>query len=170
MKSFLLRQSFFLLFAFAVKPLAAQSIQRSAFTSAGSYNQQLSVSLQSNIGEMVVATYSTPGNMLSQGFIQNDQLSVTILDANSGTVSGRYFPNPAVSSVTIELDHLLSGDLVIEVADVLGKNRNIPFSYDRQGSQTICRLDLSELSAGLYLVHIRSNSNQYDQLFRIMKI
>jgi type IX secretion system substrate protein len=147
----------------------SQSIQRYAFTSSGS-NMTGSSSIQSNIGELMADTYTGSGFMLSQGFVQNDQLSVNIDNAGFIQLNGNAFPNPVISELTVELNFSDHSDLIAEVSDVLGKKQQMSIRKTSYSGKCNIELDFQSMPPGVYFVRMYSAVNRFNQVFKITKV
>ena len=148
----------------------SQSIQREVFSSAGNFNSTASFSLQSNIGELMVETYTNSSNILSEGFDQNDPLPLGVNAIDFKIIDGRAFPNPVVSALNIELNIVESSDVLIEVLDVLGKKQSVPLQVFSLNGKSYYELNLENINAGVYFVKITGSKNQFNQTFKITKI
>ncbi len=147
----------------------SQSIQRStSFSSSGSYANIGSLQLQSNIGELMITTYSGTQNMLSQGFVQPDQLILTLSDNNTNTIEAKVFPNPVINRLFIEINTV--DNYTIEVYDVLGKKQIIDVAMGQSGSKQNFELNFEAINSGIYFVRITSLHNQLNKIFKIYKI
>ena len=74
------------------------------------------------------------------------------------------YPNPAVNSVTIQVNNAIINNGTISVTDVTGKEY-LPRVISRSTRDVV--LDVSHLSTGVYIIKLKIN-NQV-QVFRILK-
>jgi hypothetical protein len=140
--------------------LVAQNLSPTVVNSSGGTIDNASHSLEWSLGEIAVATISSQGNLLSQGFLQ------PIL---SGTVSARdlfdesklkVFPNPVSTELIMETDNKEIAS--VAVFDLAGK------LVMKTAFQT--RLDLQHLSRGLYVVALFNEHTQFLHALKITKI
>lgn len=165
------KKDWFLLFILFVPfALFSQSIQRHVFSVAGNSNSTSGYTLQSNIGELMVETYLTSSNMISQGFVQNDPLGVSVNNNEIQTLDFKIFPNPVFSVLNVDITILSTSDVLIEVFDVLGKKQQTDIKCNRQNNRSVYELDFENTTPGLYFIQIRSSANQLNQTFKITKI
>ena len=146
----------------------SQSLQRSAFVSSG--NSTSTSSLESSIGELMVDTYSNPSNILSQGFIQNDQFSVSVNFIVLEQIQGTVFPNPVTSVLNVEIVAVDNSAVIIEVVDVLGKKHFLPLKSSLFNHKYTYELNFDGLSPGIYFVKIVDPKSQFNQTYKISKI
>ena len=164
------RRSILFLFL-AVKSAFAfsQSIERYAFSSAGSLSSGLPM-IQSNIGELMSDTYVTSGTMLTQGFVQNDQVSVNVDPTRPRDIQSKAFPNPVSSHLNITISSCECAELFIEVFDFSGKKVLSSTGSTFQSGKGAYELNLEGFSPGIYFISVRSDKDQLNQVFRITKI
>ena len=131
-----------LLFVLLSSPVVfSQSIQRYGITSGAGLNGG-SAFLQSNIGDWIVATYANSVNIISQGFVQNEQLSIT---TNLNSVYENFvnvYPNPFINYVNLEITDPLE-NIRIDILDVLGKSYSVPVLSDYSNGKSIYKLNIS---------------------------
>lgn len=146
----------------------SQSIQRYGVSSGAGLNGG-SAFLQSNIGDWIVATYANSVNIISQGYVQNEQLSITThLNSNSENLVNVY-PNPFVNTVNLELISSKE-DIQIEVVDVLGKRCIVPVLNNFTNGKSIHQLDFENAASGVYFVRVYFAKNNFVQVFKISKV
>jgi hypothetical protein len=147
----------------------SQSIQRSAFVSGAGVTSSLS--LQSNIGELIVNTLSSSPNIITQGFIQNDEF---FLSTNSTisikTGEGKVFPNPVSTFLNLELDCPDFEGISIEVFDVFGKRQVIEEHHYFKSNKIVCELNFENMNSGIFFIKVISAYNQFNKVFKITKV
>ena len=98
-------------------------------------------------------------SQLAQCVVEDDPLMVSIdsdlLPANPLTI----YPNPATSVATIELPHLMKGNVSIQVVDLLGKEIKA-FSLAGVSDRTFT-LNTDEMLPGQYFVTVRNDVEVY---------
>ena len=121
-----------------------------------------------SLGELMVETYQSETNRLTQGFHQENHVSpVTGLgDVPKELVPAIIFPNPTRSNISITVpDELFSrGSLTYSLINLEGQES---ISAGAISSQTMT-LDLSRQAIGLYLLTIYRNSERIKS-FKVFK-
>ncbi|CAN5463282.1 hypothetical protein BH10BAC1_BH10BAC1_10500 [soil metagenome] len=161
--------SLFVLLFFINGVVFSQSIQREVFSSAGNYNSTTTFSLQSNIGELMSSTFTNTTAVLSQGFVQSDQLFTNLASIDFSLVYGNAFPNPVADNLSIEFYALDCSDVVIEVYDILGKMQILETSNGFLNEKYRCDLNFNKITSGIYFVRVSSLKNNYSQIFKVTK-
>lgn len=159
-------------FISAVMCMQAQSVKRDAFYSSGSFATGASVSLQSNIGELMAATWNNSQNYLSQGFVQPDQSLITLVNTKDATIEAKAFPNPVAAKLSVELSGAGNiNDLTVEVFDIVGKKQQVPLTeiYSND-SKSKFELDLKGLTSGIYFIRITSGGKEFSKTLKINKL
>jgi len=163
----------FLLALFGIQSFAyAQFIERDAyFSAAGHYADIGTLKLQSNIGELMSATYSDlTQSMLTQGFVQPEQPVITGLSPKAPGISASVYPNPVSGTLFIQLNTADPTSVKIEVYDVLGKLLLSQTGNDAKAGQNTYSLDLEKFIPGIYFVRIASSENKFSTSYKVNKI
>lgn len=87
-------------------------------------------------------------------------------DGSIGTIS--IYPNPVTSILNLKIDHIESENMVIEMFDMSGKsvfNRNI----GSINGNAIQSFDISDLSAGTYILKVMANGRSSELRFIVSK-
>ncbi len=79
------------------------------------------------------------------------------------------YPNPAHSSATVEVSLPEPSHLEIEIVDMLGRIRKNLARKEYQRGRHEVRIDVSDLSAGSYLIHVRSMSGVVSKNLSVIK-
>lgn len=126
--------------------LSAQSCSPSLLSTCGGHIANSSAQLSYSLGEVITATYATPGNFLTQGFHQ-PQLTSTALHEWPPYLLAVY-PNP--TSGVLHLEFSEGHDLRIKLYDLSGK-----LIHQKKCVQELkAELDLSLLPVGTYQLRI----------------
>lgn len=112
------------------------------------------------IGEMVlVDTYSSADFLLTQGFLQpSENVSIHVTETEWQESGLLLFPNPFSQDVQIQLNNGESGSFGIEILDASGRlifSERLIFS----GVRSSHTLDLSDFSAGIYIIKATTQTN-----------
>jgi hypothetical protein len=153
----------FLIYAFQSQ---SQSISSSLVSSAGGSFYQIYAKMDWAIGETVIETYKTNNNYMTQGFIQGATTSLnSVYEHQFKGISMVLFPNPFSTGIQINFSGLSNSQKPsILVFDILGK---VVFRMDDLGMEN--KLELEQLSAGIYLVKVNINNQNYGS-YRIEKL
>jgi len=148
----------------------SQSIERSTISSAtGSHANNGAIQIQSNIGELMVETYTGTSTVFSQGFDQPELpffVSVVNYDQIEG---GVVFPNPVSKKLFIRLNWSNISDVVIEVYDVLGKKQEVSVLQGQFAQNSSFELDFENVENGIYFIHVVASNKQMNEVFKINK-
>jgi Zn-dependent metalloprotease len=88
--------------------------------------------------------------------IEISDLSISDLDDQNKV---NIFPNPANESLTINFNAHSSGDLLVEIIDILGHSIILDHQTGFNGSY-IKQFDMSQFEAGVYLISVRKEHEQ----------
>ncbi|MEX1003547.1 MAG: T9SS type A sorting domain-containing protein [Crocinitomicaceae bacterium] len=135
-----------------VLPASGQSIKRQSIGSIGTTYHSENITIQQSVGQ-VYNTYRTDGSATFPGFIQPLTYKSS---AESTKVVNQLFvyPNPASSSVQLNLDHRISG-AEISVYDQVGRT----VYFEKVGEISTYELDCSSWSNGLYIISVKDDSD-----------
>ncbi|MDF2435810.1 MAG: hypothetical protein K0Q95_186 [Bacteroidota bacterium] len=141
----------------------AQSVMPDVVASSGDFYSNSNGQIQWTLGEVMVETYQTSGYKLTQGFHQNFALSTGI---NTSNLSGiMVYPNPANEFVSITLADI-SRSYIITLIDITGK---VLHTESAGNSEATIRLNLNDVSSGIYLLKVTASNSNHHQTFRIIK-
>ncbi len=163
---YLMRSVFLALIA--PSAISAQSFSQNVIGSAGTYATSASVSMAWTIGEVMVNTYTSSGNIFTQGFQQPDSatmMTTGIVNAAAANIS--VYPNPVVDNLVIAISGT-EGTYSIEVYDLQGKllkKETVESSLDRK-----IEISFTELGSGMYLVNIVNSKTNLKNSYKITKL
>lgn len=169
MKGFFFSKVFLCLaIEFIAISLYSQSIQRYSITSAGKYSDAgAGIMLTSNIGELMVSTYDITTQMLTQGFIQNDQSILTVNSENDLSGNINAYPNPASDFVKLQIARNVLCHCYVRVVDVYGRDQNVDIVYDAIGEYTVY---FRSQSPGIYFIFLTDTKGNESSRFKFVKI
>ncbi len=127
-----------------------QSITPEVVATAGNHFSNGTTQLSWTLGEVMINTYSSSGNMLTQGFHQT-QLTVTdIEESNQLSFDVNVYPNPTteILNISIEGKH---GELTTTIYDIRGK---MVLSKAIRSNEMLFKLNLQLLAMGQYVLRI----------------
>lgn len=131
----------------------SQSLSRYVISSGGKYASNSNGGLSANLGELAVHTYTTTGNIFTEGFEQPPPFLSTKVQSTeiSKNILG-IFPNPASDHVVISLGKS-SKLAVLEVYDAQGRHIDITSKLQKTADDNYL-LNVSFLENGIYLIKI----------------
>jgi len=137
-----------------------QFLTPSLVSSSGNTLTSGNVIIDYSIGEIVINTYNSSGNILTQGFHQEIlQVSTEITNIDIPT---KVYPNPTTSTLKVELDKSVNAELL--VYDLNGKI----VIKEKLNNEQNKELDFSSFRQGSYLLHI--NIADKKSVYKIQKV
>jgi len=94
--------------------------------------------------DAILSNPDSPAQVIAEFNVGN----VDIADVTQEKSDILIYPNPTTGLLKIESNNLLTND--IQVFDILGKRQQVP--YNKQQMSGIIEIDISHLSAGIYLI------------------
>lgn len=150
--------------------IRGQSLAPMVIASTGNFADVSGYSLSSTCGELIIAT-ATNGNILTQGFQQNNVNNVLVeeMDANYSIL---LYPNPATDQVRLYIqgDNSAIHHLQIQLFDLLGQRISSPYSSQSQSVEKTFTFDLSALPAAIYLVRVTDTRNNVSKTIQFNKV
>lgn len=145
----------FILAIFLVSNLSAQTIERQLIGSAGGSFANATHDLNFSAGEAVIVTETSGSIILTQGFQQDDLGLVGIKELEKESIS--LYPNPVNTTLNIHFldDASKNGEISVLVYDNQGKLVYQQEENLASGYGNIVQLDLSFLTNGMYVIHIK---------------
>ncbi len=145
-------------FMLFVKLTNAQSIEPSVINSSGGTGKINGYIVDFSFCEVSLATtYSTPKLIVTQGVLQNepfiDHTTGTEATVTDKTVIAKVYPNPSGHQLYIEALNKEGGRMQYQLTDMNGKVLIDKSSAISLGSSNEV-LDLSQLAAGFYILHL----------------
>ena len=152
--------------------LAGQHLTPVVMVSGGGFYSNGKISLSSTIGQ----AYST---ILSSGYkrslIQGFAPSVNVIASpikktENSLVDISVFPNPAVNILNIDIKGVSKSNYQVEMYDIYGRQLAIKSSNSSHQYNERITLDLTEISAGQYLIRlVAAEKNEKAFTFKILK-
>lgn len=115
------------------------------------------------VGEAVYTDVSDTGGESSQGVQQPYDILIGISENEYISLTMSVYPNPTVTSVTLQIDELSLDDLRYQLYDITGK---IIATVDL--TSTVTEIPMGSLAAGTYYLSV-SDSEQSLETFPIIK-
>jgi hypothetical protein len=143
----------------------SQSMSSEITASSGEHFTGINTQLSWTIGEMMIETFSSGPNQLTQGFHQNN-ITVTNVTSLSESFQVKIFPNPTTNFLNIDWPEI-SDCLSLSLYDVTGQQ----LLFETTLNQPLLRtLDLSAFPAGSYVLHLSNQNKKKVKTFIILKI
>jgi len=162
---------FFIISIFEVQTLKSQQLDRAVYSTSGRYSLLGVLSMEYNIGELVVFTGTITNNIVTQGFLQPNSLLITSVSSLNWMTNISVYPNPVSEQLIVHIkDSMKIGDIQIELFDILGKRKDCNLKYFPSFLGQYFSLDLSSYTAGTYFLKIYSVSTQFSETFKIIKL
>ncbi|PLX03319.1 MAG: hypothetical protein C0594_10635 [Marinilabiliales bacterium] len=144
-------------FVFSITSFA-QSVSPEVVSTAGDFYSNSELSLSWTLGEIATETYEN-GVVVTQGFQQPSYSIVTDIEQVSSIFNVKVFPNPATEYAYIEIQH--QGELnsfTVRIYDILGKEVDAKTEWQSFDNISKVKVDLSSLSANIYLLRVEKSS------------
>lgn len=143
----------------------SQSLSPKVVASNGKQLTAPGIQLSYTVGEVSVTTKTAGGSTLTQGFHQSYKNAVGIAIAES-PVSITVFPNPAINYVQVKMEDALSQSIIIRLYSLSGQLVKQESSFTPE----LTTIDVAELTAGVYLLHVADHNGNLTGVYRIEKI
>jgi hypothetical protein len=113
--------------------------------------------------QSVIGNYTREGKTYGQGF-QQSMWGNYIKGNAANTITTTTYPNPFVDVVNFEFSQAITDKILVELFDVRGR---LVFSTSQQAEGTLLTVNLPNLAASNYLVHLTtSNYSYYTQILK----
>ncbi|MEM6800547.1 MAG: T9SS type A sorting domain-containing protein [Bacteroidota bacterium] len=162
-----MRHIFFILIIILPYPgsLWAQSISQQVISSLGNNNPQLSYT----VGEAIIETAEAGSFILTQGFHQPEETSVSIDRDLAALVDYKLYPSPAKDKIHLELSTSRPLDVQLAMIDMRGrkieKTKRLIIQDLHKES-----FDVSQISAGIYVLQIMNRQGKLLQSLKFKKV
>jgi hypothetical protein len=137
---------------------AAYTLKKIGFT-IGSTPDSAIIAFASTLTASLDMVHKGSTLLVDNLFFKSQPLSIPVLLADG---SIRIYPNPVVNSFTLNADGFSGSIRALKIYDMSGRLVE-SFEYPSGLNNNIEHYDISRYSAGLYLIHITTNSGDYYQ-------
>ena len=135
-------------------PLHSQTLLPTVVSSAGGYFTTASASLSFTVAEMtMVQTFTTAGNILTQGFQQPEDLNVSIAETPTLTGGILVYPNPTNGYFTLSYMSNENAETTICMYNLVGQIIFSKSLFQVKGLNTV-NFDISSFSQGIYMLEL----------------
>jgi hypothetical protein len=137
------------------------SVSQELISASGNSHQSGNMHITWSLGELMTETFSSPSNLLTQGFNQ-PQLTVTNVPVNEiNDFTVLLYPNPTHSFINIQIDDTRNDEFRIYAID--GR-----LLATEEISGSITTVDFQQFESGIYLVKILRDQSHI-KTFQIIK-
>lgn len=145
---------------FAVTATYAQQV----VASSGNSGSTAGYTVDWTLGEPVIETISSPGNILTQGLHQTKLLVTAISEMEFPGLEVKVYPNPTGRFLTIEV--IQTGDELIfyEISDITGRKTVLKQLYSNTEE-----IDMGSYVSGIYFLNVLTRNREYVKVFKIIK-
>ena len=147
----------------------SQSISTFVVSSGGDFINLTNKNLAFTIGELVIPTWTTGNNSLTQGFHQPYEFSgaTTLVDKSTPSYLLKVYPNPSKDLVYIDVLGKKSSGFSLEILDPKGSKLS-PNVKQNDGTK-IC-FSMRDLVPGSYYVRLMDDSGRSSSMITVVKV
>ena len=155
-----------ILFCFGTIQLKSQSVTPDVVATTGDFYANGSGQIQWTIGEVMVETYQSVNNFVTQGFHQPNNGVLTAVPNDYSLSNVLLYPNPATDYVSFDFGSA-EGTFTIELFDMLG-NKISTDNFSSANNSSVFTLSTQNLSNAFYFVRISNPSTGSSHSFKII--
>jgi len=156
---------FFVMGGITISFVHAQSLSPSVIASSGGYFSNGSGSLSVTVAEMtMVETFNATSSILTQGFQQPDDGTLSIDETTLAEVS--IYPNPTNGQFSLTIDASANGSANVRIYDLLGQTVHEKELAISSGLNHIL-FDIRGCSPGVYLLYYRDETGSKTIKFNV---
>ena len=152
---------------FLVSTSFGQSLEQSVVSIGGAYLSNGDYSLAYTLGEVMITTYYTEEQILTQGFHQGFNVKMDPPVIPTSNFYGKVYPNPVFNTLNIELVTEEDVEYKLALHDMSGRLLPVHSEQFKGKGHSKFTMDLSNLSAGIYFVRVSTKENPNVQTFKI---
>jgi hypothetical protein len=145
---------FFVAVLFLSVATRAQTLSPIVIASSGGFSSNANNSISYTVGEMaMVQTFSSAGNILTQGFQQPNDIPEGLLNVpENGKGDLVLYPNPAVDKIWYAFQFSTSGSVSFSLTNILGQKLAEVYHMDYEGGKISQTAQVSALASGTYFL------------------
>jgi hypothetical protein len=156
---------FFVMGGITISFVHAQSLSPSVIASSGGYFSNGSGSLSVTVAEMtMVETFNATSSILTQGFQQPDDGTLSIDETTLAEVS--IYPNPTNGQFSLTINASANGSAVVNIYDLLGQKIHEKEITISNGLNRMM-FDIRGCSPGVYLLYYRDETGSKTIKFNV---
>jgi hypothetical protein len=162
--------TFLIMLAITGLLVQSQTLSPTVISSSGGFYTSSNAMLSSTVAEMtMVQTFTSSGNILTQGFQQPEDLSVGINEIPVASGDLLIYPNPTNGSFTLSFQNNNSSETSIMIYNLAGQ-----LVLEKQVSQSAglntINFDISTYSQGMYILQLVTNNAKGEKNLSYHKI
>lgn len=146
-----------------------QSVERNVIASTGRSASAGNIQVDYTLGEVAVTTLQSPANKLTQGFHQSSDISVGISQQPEILLTLEAYPNPTEHQLTLSITASAPALFTANIYDVAGRNTGLALRSEVT-EKYAGNLDVSQLSAGAYFIHLTDANGKHAGTLRFQKL
>ena len=132
----------------------SQTLSPSVISSSGGFYTSASAMLSFTVAEMtMVQTFTSGGNILTQGFQQPEELAVSVPETPVLSGDIVIYPNPTNGQFTLTYNSYSSEENIIKLYNLVGQVVLTTPVLQSSGNNTVT-FDISSFSQGLYMLEL----------------
>jgi hypothetical protein len=146
----------------------AQQLSPNVIASDGGISKAAGISLEWTLGETTVESLTTSNKLYTQGFHQPMLIAKqfhTTVDTRLKDFDISVMPNPVQSVLTVTLAASSNEKVYLSLVDMTGR-RTFMQVANAKGTSLV---DMSGMISGIYILEVRSVSNQLIKSFKVIK-
>jgi hypothetical protein len=148
----------------------SQTLSPTVVSSSGGYFTSASASLSFTVAEMtMVQTFTTAGNILTQGFQQPEDYSVSIQETPALTGDLVVYPNPTNGNFTLSYVSNENTETTINLYNLVGQVVLSKSVSQVKGLNTV-NFDISSFSQGIYMLELSLTNTKGEKKATYQKI
>ena len=125
--------------------------------------------VSTNQGKLQLTVTETPVFVVAGGVAPNARVAATVpAEEKTLAESVHVYPNPATSVVTIQAERISDALLEVNLFDAGAGLLQQTTKIAKSGSGFSCKLDVSQLAVGMYILEIKQNGERVQQ--KILKV
>jgi hypothetical protein len=167
-----MKKIFTLLFAIGIFPIIvnSQTLSPTVISSSGGFYSNGSGMLSFTVAEMtMVETFTQPGNILTQGFQQPEDILNGINELTVDEGGTLIFPNPTSGNFILNYYNYDNSQSTINIYNMIGQ-----IVLTKTVSQTVGlnsqKFDISKFSQGMYLLELTTTNSKGEKKTSIHKL
>ena len=149
--------------AISIKTAVAQSVSPDVIATSGISFSDGTSQLDWTLGETVTSTFTSGGEMLTQGFHQPNLLATSINNIETN-YSLLLYPNPSIDFIQLQFQNLNE----VVTVDLLSSDGKLLQSKAANKTSEL-QMDMSKYTAGTYLLSIKDKHSKV-KTYRVVKL
>lgn len=145
----------------------AQNVDQHVIGSAGGIDKTDKYTLEWTAGESAVLTVSHPNGINTEGFHQSSLKVLQVqIENKSSDLNINVYPNPVYSILNVKISSQENTEVLLSLMDMNGKKIAVTKANSENDFK---ELDMTNLVAGPYLLHIYNSSGSIIKTYKISK-